>query len=95
MGSLLGKIEQASIVLAMEDFYLVHQNYTTKVVLHIKDSMGNSVKAASAGKCSALRYVMEVKKTVFVTFSLSTSLCMHLLNITFALSLSRMLVLTS
>lgn len=48
--------------------------------------MGNSVKAASAGKCSALRYVMEVKKTVFVTFSLSTSLCMHLLNITFALT---------
>ncbi|EEC84613.1 hypothetical protein OsI_31449 [Oryza sativa Indica Group] len=32
----------------MEDFYAMHPNYTTKVVMHIKDSVGSSVQAATA-----------------------------------------------
>ncbi|CAL5088248.1 unnamed protein product [Urochloa decumbens] len=48
LGSLVGKESQASISLAVEDFYSVHQNYTTKLAIHISDSTGNEVKAASA-----------------------------------------------
>ncbi|KAK8459834.1 hypothetical protein SEVIR_2G221600v4 [Setaria viridis] len=38
---------RTSIYMAMEDFYAVHRNYTTKMVLHIRDSNANSVQAAS------------------------------------------------
>uniref|UniRef100_J3MXN6 Ionotropic glutamate receptor C-terminal domain-containing protein n=1 Tax=Oryza brachyantha TaxID=4533 RepID=J3MXN6_ORYBR len=47
LGSLVGKIAKTSILLAIEDFYALHPNYTTRVVMHIKDSMGSSVQAAS------------------------------------------------
>ncbi|KAL5206282.1 hypothetical protein ABZP36_034491 [Zizania latifolia] len=39
---------RTSVSLAVEDFYAVHQNYSTRLVLHIRDSMGNDVQAASA-----------------------------------------------
>nr|XP_034583009.1 glutamate receptor 2.8-like [Setaria viridis] len=48
LGSLVGKASQTSISLAVEDFYSVHQNYSTKLAIHIRDSMGNEVQAASA-----------------------------------------------
>ncbi|KAM0880690.1 hypothetical protein ACQ4PT_033394 [Festuca glaucescens] len=47
LGSMVGKIARTSISLAMEDFYAVHQNYSTKIVLHIRDSMSDDVQAAS------------------------------------------------
>uniref|UniRef100_A0A453KVS0 Uncharacterized protein n=1 Tax=Aegilops tauschii subsp. strangulata TaxID=200361 RepID=A0A453KVS0_AEGTS len=31
--------------MAMEDFYAVHRNYTTKLVLHIRDSNGDNMRA--------------------------------------------------
>ncbi|KAF0911373.1 hypothetical protein E2562_008258 [Oryza meyeriana var. granulata] len=48
LGSLVGKVARISISLAVEDFYAVHQNYSTRLVLHIRDSMANDVQAASA-----------------------------------------------
>uniref|UniRef100_A0ACD5XW14 Uncharacterized protein n=1 Tax=Avena sativa TaxID=4498 RepID=A0ACD5XW14_AVESA len=47
LGSMVGKIARTSISMAMEDFYAVHQNYSTKIVLHIRDSMSDDVQAAS------------------------------------------------
>ncbi|CAL5064284.1 unnamed protein product [Urochloa decumbens] len=47
LGSLVGKIAITSISLALEDFYAAHQNYSTKLVLHIRDSMSDDVGAAA------------------------------------------------
>lgn len=44
--SLVGKIARTSILMAMEDFYAVHRNYTTKLVLHIRDSNGDNIRAS-------------------------------------------------
>lgn len=52
LGSLVGKVAQTSVSLALEDFYASHRNCSRKVVLHFKDSAGNDVQAASAGTCS-------------------------------------------
>ena len=52
LGSLVGKIAITSISLALEDFYSAHQNYSTKLVLHIRDSMSDDVRAAAEGRCS-------------------------------------------
>ncbi|KAG2643569.1 hypothetical protein PVAP13_2KG344100 [Panicum virgatum] len=41
LGSLVGKIAITSISMALEDFYSAHRNYSTKLVLHIRDSMSN------------------------------------------------------
>lgn len=49
LGSLVGKVSLASISLAVEDFYSVHLNYSTKLAIHIRDSMGSEVQAVSAG----------------------------------------------
>ncbi|XBI81384.1 hypothetical protein VPH35_090297 [Triticum aestivum] len=46
--SLRGKMARTSLLMALEDFYTVHRNYSPKVVLHIRDSKSNSVEAASA-----------------------------------------------
>lgn len=47
--SLVGKMARISILMAMEDFYAVHRNYSTKLVLHIRDSNGDDIQAASEG----------------------------------------------
>ncbi|RCV11765.1 hypothetical protein SETIT_2G212400v2 [Setaria italica] len=47
LGSLVGKIAITSISLALEDFYAAHQNYSTKLVLHIRDSTSDDVQAAA------------------------------------------------
>lgn len=54
LGSLVGKVARTSISLAVEDFYMVHRNYSTRLVLHFRDSMASDVRAASAGMCPAL-----------------------------------------
>uniref|UniRef100_J3MXP1 Ionotropic glutamate receptor C-terminal domain-containing protein n=1 Tax=Oryza brachyantha TaxID=4533 RepID=J3MXP1_ORYBR len=46
--SLVGKIARTSILMAMDDFYVAHRNYSTKIALHIRDSESNNVQAASA-----------------------------------------------
>ena len=50
MGTAVGKVAHTSILIAVKDFYAVHLNYTTRLVLHIRDSMSDDVQAASAGK---------------------------------------------
>lgn len=49
LGSLVGKVSLTSISLAVEDFYSYHPNHTTKLAIHIRDSMGSEVQAVSAG----------------------------------------------
>ena len=49
LGTLVGKIARTSIQMALEDFYAAHKNYSTRLILHIRDSHSNNVQAASAG----------------------------------------------
>ncbi|XP_062193183.1 glutamate receptor 2.8-like [Phragmites australis] len=46
--SLVGKTAHTSILMAMEDLYSVHSSYRTKLVLHVRDSSGDDIQAASA-----------------------------------------------
>lgn len=50
LGTRIGKIGQTSISLAMDEFYASHPHYTTKLVLHTRDSENDVVQAASEGK---------------------------------------------
>lgn len=52
--SLVGKMARTSILMAMEDFYVAHRNYTTKMVLHIRDSNADNLQAASEGTFNVL-----------------------------------------
>lgn len=56
--SLVGKMARTSILMAMEDFYAVHRNYTTKLVLHIRDSSADSVQAYTE---SGVAMIVQVK----------------------------------
>ena len=58
LGSLVGKVALTSVSLAVEDFYAACQNCSRKLVLHVRDSMGNDVQAASAGMCSVASHVL-------------------------------------
>lgn len=53
LGTPVGKVARTSISIAVEDFYAVHPNYTTRLVLHVRDSMTDDVQAAAAGKLHA------------------------------------------
>lgn len=57
LGSLVGKVALTSVSLAVEDFYAACHNCSRKLVLHVRDSMGNDVQAASAGMCSAASHI--------------------------------------
>ncbi|KAK1316441.1 hypothetical protein QJS10_CPA05g02316 [Acorus calamus] len=46
--SLVGKMSNTSISMALEDFYESHPDYTTRVVLHGRDSHMDVIAAASA-----------------------------------------------
>ncbi|KAL3528514.1 hypothetical protein ACH5RR_007836 [Cinchona calisaya] len=49
MDTLLGKITKTSMLMALEDFYGANtQNYTRKIVPHIRDSNSDAIQAASA-----------------------------------------------
>ncbi|TVU09635.1 hypothetical protein EJB05_43121 [Eragrostis curvula] len=48
LGSMVGKVARTSISLAVEDFYAAHQNCSRKLVLHVRESAGNDLQAASA-----------------------------------------------
>ncbi|XP_024155948.1 glutamate receptor 1.4 [Rosa chinensis] len=48
MGSLEGKIVLSCISMALSDFYHLHNNYSTRVILHNKDSKGKPLPAMSA-----------------------------------------------
>ncbi|KAK8660857.1 hypothetical protein V6N13_051765 [Hibiscus sabdariffa] len=48
MDSLVGKIGMSCIDMALSDFYAVHPHYKTRLVLHTRDSIGDTVAAAAA-----------------------------------------------
>lgn len=84
LGSMVGKEARTSIALAVEDFYAVHKNYSTRLVLHIRDSRGNNVQAASAGiyticicheNCSTL-HICYFSSMSYIPFS-----CVLVLNV--------------
>jgi ionotropic glutamate receptor len=50
LGTTVGKVAHTSISIAVEDFYAIHPNHTTRLVLHVRDSKSDDVQAASAGK---------------------------------------------
>ncbi|XP_020168505.1 glutamate receptor 2.8 [Aegilops tauschii subsp. strangulata] len=58
--SLRGKMARTSILMALEDFYTAHRNYSPKVVLHIRDSKSNSIEAASAALDLLENYSVQV-----------------------------------
>ncbi|TVU19096.1 hypothetical protein EJB05_35229, partial [Eragrostis curvula] len=62
MDSLVGKVSRTSVSLAMQDFYSVHQNYSTKLVIHFRDSKGSNVQAAS----SAIELLENYKVQVII-----------------------------
>ncbi|PIA55342.1 hypothetical protein AQUCO_00800233v1 [Aquilegia coerulea] len=47
LDTLVGKMMKSSLTMALEDYYSTH-NYTTQLVLHIRDSHGDTVDAASS-----------------------------------------------
>ncbi|CAI9769540.1 unnamed protein product [Fraxinus pennsylvanica] len=44
----VGRIGQSCLSMALSDFYSVHTNYTTKLVLHLRDSNDSVIDAAAA-----------------------------------------------
>ncbi|VAI17865.1 unnamed protein product [Triticum turgidum subsp. durum] len=60
LDSLGGKMTRTSILMALEDFYAVHRNYSPKLVLHIRDSKSNNVQAASAALDLLENYSVQV-----------------------------------
>ncbi|KAK6238779.1 hypothetical protein QUC31_004248, partial [Theobroma cacao] len=74
MGSLEGKILQRCISMAISDFYSVHDHYKTRLVLHTRDSKGETLNALSAGEkllSNLSRFVVSV--WVFVVLILTSS----------------------
>ncbi|RLM86525.1 hypothetical protein C2845_PM04G12580 [Panicum miliaceum] len=59
LGSLVGKVARASVSLAVEDFYAACQNCTRKLVLHVRDSAGNDVQAASAVQVDSIASLIK------------------------------------
>ncbi|GLU01189.1 hypothetical protein SLE2022_185110 [Rubroshorea leprosula] len=49
MDTWVGKLGLSCINMALRDFYSYHSNYTTRLVLNIRDSKGDVVGAAAAG----------------------------------------------
>lgn len=47
--SLVGRIGLSCLKMGLSDFYSVHSSYTTKLVLHIRDSKGQIIDAAASG----------------------------------------------
>ncbi|XP_078150473.1 glutamate receptor 2.7-like [Carex rostrata] len=46
--TLVGKIGQTSIAMAVEDFYMMHENYTTRLMIHGRDANSDDLQASSA-----------------------------------------------
>jgi len=49
LDTLVGKMGRTSISMAIDDFYNLNRNYTTRVVLHTRNTNNDVVQAAAAG----------------------------------------------
>ncbi|GKV03067.1 hypothetical protein SLEP1_g15435 [Rubroshorea leprosula] len=54
----VGKLGLSCINMALSDFYSNHSNYRTRLVLNIRDSKGDVVGAAAAGKNLLFHYLI-------------------------------------
>lgn len=71
--TLIGNVSRTCIAMAAEDFYAAHPDYKTRVDLHFRNSGGDAVGAASAGRFSpplsrpqpARRVAQETNKSAF------------------------------
>lgn len=59
--TMVGKMAYTSISMALEDFYAVHRNYSTKLSLHTRDSHGDDIQAAAAGYITQLVILVILK----------------------------------
>lgn len=50
LNSTVGRIGESCISMALTDFYSVHKDFKTRLVLHFRDSNESVVDAAAAGK---------------------------------------------
>ncbi|KAH7533380.1 hypothetical protein FEM48_Zijuj04G0124700 [Ziziphus jujuba var. spinosa] len=50
MDSKQGKIIHSCVSMAISNFYSLHNNYATKLVLHTRDSKGQLLQLVSSGK---------------------------------------------
>ena len=57
MTSMEGKILHSCITMALSDFYDLNIDYRTRIVLHTRDSKGETLLALSAGKLPFLNRV--------------------------------------
>jgi ionotropic glutamate receptor len=67
LGTTVAKVARTSMSLAVEDFNAVHPSYTTRLVLHVRDSMGDDVQAASAGMNHLIAYARLAQTAKFIT----------------------------
>lgn len=49
LDSLVGRIGLSCLSLALSDFYSAHPKYSTRLILHVRDSKGQVIEAASSG----------------------------------------------
>ncbi|KAI3463171.1 hypothetical protein Pfo_019834 [Paulownia fortunei] len=62
LDSPVGRIGLSSLSLALSDFYSVNTNYTTKLVLHVRDSRGQVIDAAA----TALSLLKDVEADAII-----------------------------
>ncbi|KAM0043368.1 putative periplasmic binding protein-like I [Helianthus debilis subsp. tardiflorus] len=62
MESSVGKVSKICIEMAIRDFYQTHNNYTTRIVAHFRDSKNDRVEAVSA----AIQLIKDVKVSAII-----------------------------
>ena len=49
LDSLVGQVGLSCLSMALSDFYSIHNNFTTRLVIHVRDSKGQVIDAAASG----------------------------------------------
>ena len=57
--TIVGKMGLTSISMAMDELYASHSNYTTRLVLHLRDSKNDVVLAASEGNLKFFKFSLN------------------------------------
>jgi len=68
LNTTFSKICLTSIKMAVSDFYADHPNYLTRLTLHVRDSMEDTVQASAAG--SLLLYVLLQLPVILIYYLL-------------------------
>lgn len=59
--SLVGRIGMSCLSRALEDFYSVHGDYNTKLVLNVRDSNDSVIDAAAAGTYASISNLSQYR----------------------------------